>query len=141
MRLSKFKDEFGIQRAEVENWISRETLRTKYAETRPGSAREFSRANVFELAVVAALVRAGCRPSTAIAFTEPLIDDFGTGNLKRWLIFPLGTFDKCQSCTSFDEATLYRLASSKTSRGVIVIDVGGIAIGVEELFDASRPTN
>ena len=92
MHFSGFQDDFGIERTDVENWIHRIGLRTHYDDTMLGRAREFSRLNVFELAVVKSLVSNGCRPFRAVAYAEFLLDAFRYGHELNWLILPAPDF-------------------------------------------------
>lgn len=136
MRLSKFGPEFGLARADVENWMLRSsiTLRTEYSDTRAGQPREFSRMNVLELAIMKALVTVGCKPSSAAAFGEIVLDGYRARRLKRWLVLPAGDFKSAVPVDDLAEVNLGNEARRSPVRAIVFIDVKDIVDRVDRIF-------
>lgn len=84
----------GARRFDIENWIARETLRTKYQETVPGRARLYSRKNILELATIAAFAKVGMPVSTAVAFSEVITDWRLPSQQREWAVLPAGDFSR-----------------------------------------------
>lgn len=142
MKLSEFAEEFGLSRADVENWISRPevVLRTHYADTIPGRARQFSWPNIVELALMSALVAGGCRPSRAAAYADSIrAGVFSDPSQGRWLLLPAGNFESSLTTDNITEDQLNAVASKSPSRTALVIDVGDIKRRAMRLYLASLP--
>lgn len=134
MRLSRFASEFGLSRADAENWVYRKIARAPYAETIPGRAREFSRHQVLELAVIGALVATGCKPATAGAHAEGLVEDYRMGRLPQWGIFPAGAYESGHSSAAPSSSDIEEEAAKSPFRAAIAVNLLDIANRVEALF-------
>lgn len=133
MRMSAFLGEFGLTRIDVENWINRLTLRTAYAPTIPGRARQFSRVNALEIAIIGALIATGCKASSAPAFAEIIVDDYRNGTLKKWLIIPGGDPQNAYTTDQITTAQIIDLTEASPSRAAVLIDVKSIADKVDAI--------
>ena len=71
---------------QIENWLKRLDLKTRYAKTAQGHARGFNRANCLEITVLAELIRAGIKPEAAIARVQPVLQKMKTGAKNVMLI-------------------------------------------------------
>lgn len=137
MQLNKFVVEFGLSQKDVENWLSRPsiTLRTHYAETKRGRAREFTRENVMELVIMDALVSMGCKPSHAPMWAEAVMDEHKRPiSPPRYVAFPSGEFSTMEGFVSLDTVRLTEILSRSKSQGLALIDVGTIVDRVDHLF-------
>ncbi len=136
MRLNAFLKDFGLERADVENWTSRIELRTSYQSTVPGRAREFSKLNVLELAMVKALVSAGCKPSRAVVFAEIVLDNYKDRRLKKWLVLPAQAFNSAIEVGDLTPDLMESVKEKSPSRTVIAIDAKAIADRVDQIFES-----
>ena len=134
MRMSKFVEEFALSKADVENWISRLPMRTEFAPTIAGRFREFGKANVLELALVGAFVSAGMRPASAVAWAEPVLDDYRSGSVQRWFVAPAGSFDKGSFVPDLEAVDLDGLSKLYPSRAIVVFNILDIVERVDALF-------
>jgi MerR HTH family regulatory protein len=65
----------GAAKRDVENWMGRLPLVTKYEETIMGRARNFSRDNALEIALIDRLVKTGMSPAAAAKCVARLFKD------------------------------------------------------------------
>ena len=140
MRLNEFVGEFGLTRGDVGNWLERHEFRTDFAETARGSARQFSRFNVLELALVGAAVKGGCKASKAPMWAEVIVDDYRHRRHKvpNWLVISVPDFESGLSCSSLDPETLAEFASRSPHSSVLVINAKDIADRVDSLFNKAE---
>jgi hypothetical protein len=118
------------------NWRKRELLRTHYRDTINGKAREFTRENAIELAVVSALGKNGVAIPSAVAYADMVLRNARTGRLREYLMFPTGSVD---SATGTDEpsaklADLVAQAAGANIMSVSVVCVGEIVRRIDALF-------
>jgi hypothetical protein len=76
----------GASQRNVENWMSRLALATKYEPTVQGRARGFSKDNVVEIALMNKLVRRGYAPAKAVEYIAKLFKDIRAKKPHGWLI-------------------------------------------------------
>src|SRR5687768_7355213 len=91
--LSSVLDITGASQRDIENWIGRLQLATKFQQVGRGRQRFYSRANVLELSLVAALVASNIPPAVAAAYAESFLrrlQDRNFGELCKWLVVPCG---------------------------------------------------
>lgn len=135
MQLSDFKAAIGISRADVENWLPKLDLSTEYAPTVPGVPREFTRENVLELGIIAAMRKTGCSSLlTAAAYARMVIRGYRNGDLREWVAFPAGDFTKGTGTNSPADLDFAALAEASPNRAVSLIHLGKIVATVENLF-------
>ncbi len=83
----------GASVLDLENWRNRLPLVTEFEATVAGRARRFSRENVTELSVIAALVKQGMKPAAAAEVAANLFELMKTKKPKGFLtVFPDGTY-------------------------------------------------
>lgn len=136
MQMKSFIDEFGLSRADVENWISRPSvqLRTKYASTAKGRAREFTRKNVMELVLVGKLIEVGVRPSEAAMWAETAIEDYCSGiSSIEWMAFPARQLGQMITAKKFIDLALSDMFSQHDG-AVAIINAGQFLREVDKLF-------
>jgi len=135
--MSDFVDVFGLNSVQIENWLSRLDLRTDYEPTVKGRARQFSRANVIELAAIGAFVSVGISPREAVARAEIVVDDSKRPRDKspRYIVAPAD--DDCRSWQTdeLDCSRIEEMLSETPSRGVVIVETGKIADRVDALFE------
>lgn len=141
MRLTKFAPQFDVNPADVKNWMQQPTvvLRTHYAETKPRSAREFSRLNVLELALMSAFVRVGYKPSSAAAAAEPFVDWYrATLQVRaRYLVIPSD-----RGCVhevhTLEGEFLAKIMDCDGPLALSIIDLGLMVDRLEKLFEEAE---
>ncbi|HEX2492670.1 MAG TPA: MerR family transcriptional regulator, partial [Steroidobacter sp.] len=77
----------GATTRDIENWMVRLPLRTKFKRTVQGRARDFTRDNAVEIAMVAALVRSGFTPAAAAERVSVLLKMWERGEAVGWTLF------------------------------------------------------
>jgi hypothetical protein len=117
----------------IDNWIGRLELSTKFEPSRRGRERQFTRENTIELAIVAALVQAGLKPQSAAAYADMGLRNLRHGGQREWLIFPAGDATKAFGSDQPDPAAL---AKKFGAVALSFVHVGEIVRRVEELFSA-----
>ncbi len=132
MLISEFANAIGVSRADVENWIYRLELSTDYAETTPGKARNYSRANVLELAFLAAMIKTGWPPRKAVGIVRDVLQD--SWSIAAWLGWPAGKFDEATGASSLEALNVARLAKQSPYAAVSLIHVEKIVATVDALF-------
>ncbi|MEY8143209.1 hypothetical protein [Falsihalocynthiibacter sp. CO-5D18] len=138
MQMKTFIKKFGLSRADVENWIARPSvqLRTKYAPTTKGRAREFTRKNVMELALVGALVKAGVKPSEVAMWAEVAIEDYCIGLPSIELMaFPPYSFGQMVTANKYKDLDIPALLS-QFGGAIILVEVGKYLREVDDLFSS-----
>jgi hypothetical protein len=122
---------------DVENWVGRLELRTRYADTVQGKARLYTRPNALELAFLSAFVRIGIRPRSAVAFAEACLEEHQRGKLPEWFAFRAG--DLHTALPVADSDNLKDLRRDFGRAPVALVPVGEIARAVEALY-SDQPT-
>lgn len=126
-------DVIGANRTDVENWLRHQDLQTAYEPTVAGRTRPFSRENVEELAVTAAFVRVGFRPSEAIAIAASSRRQKKGGHIFEWAIMPQGQISGIMTDElkpeHLEKATAGEIAAAH------VVRVGEIYRRVAKLFE------
>lgn len=77
----------GAERHDVENWLGRLTFSSAFETGTPGRARQFSRDNTIELAAIAAFVRMGWLPNTAVAMAGAVMRMAKVNKVREWAVF------------------------------------------------------
>lgn len=126
----------GASRSDVENWLRHQDLRTKYEPTSAGKARSFSRENVEELAVTAAFVRVGFRPSSGIAMAYSANLHRQNGHLREWIIMAAGD-NTSGTWTDKIRTEHIEAATSGSIASAHIVRIGEIFRRVEALFSAA----
>src|SRR5665213_686073 len=86
----------GASARDIDNWLNRFELKSKFAASAQGRARVFSRENVIELAVIAELVRHGAAPRVAVLFAASVLrSKFGGG--REYLMFANLNFETAKA--------------------------------------------
>lgn len=122
---------------DIENWVSRLTLSTRYQKTRQGSARLYSRENALELGFIAALVRGGATPARAAMFAETFLRDIrhSPRPLQEWFVFPAG---KLESGTGSEKPDLDALAKQFGTVTLSFVRLREVVRRVDALFADAR---
>jgi hypothetical protein len=136
MRASGFVGEFGSNKAEIENWIIRDTvdLRTRYEETIAGSARQYSLENVIELALMTAFVRSGIKPSSAAAYAAMAMRNHATESPNEWYIFVDGSKGDGHAVSDIPDGYIEDLMKESLTKTVSIIQVGAVIRKAEAVF-------
>lgn len=134
MYVRDFADKIGASRTDVENWRDRVHLWTEYEPTTPGVAQNYSRENVLEMAVIAAMKKAGCPLRSASAYAGMVIRGHRNGDLRKWLVFPAGDFAQGTGTNDPARVDFADLAGKSPQRAVSLIHVGAIVETVDKLF-------
>ena len=146
MQMKYFIDEFGLSRADVENWLSRPSvqLRTEYAPTAKGRARDFTRKNVMELALVGALVSVGARASEAAIWAKPVIEEYLSvlrTSQVNWIAFPAQSLDQMVTSENISKINLDELSKQSPKQSVVIINAGEILRQVDKIFQLQSENN
>lgn len=138
MHMNEFLHVFALNRKDVENWVSRPTinLSTTYQKTVSGRAREFSKANVLELALIGSFVAVGFKASAAAEFTREVIKDHKknvNGGYPYYAFWaPSANFGK--HMRKLDPEKLAELIRTSPRSAISIVEVASIFERVEELF-------
>ena len=77
----------GASQFEIQNWMARLPLTTRYTKTTQGKARGFNRDNAVEICLLARLVRAGVSPAVAAERVRLLFEQWERGGVLGWVLF------------------------------------------------------
>lgn len=127
----------GAKRTDIENWTGRLKLGTDYEATVPGRARLYSKANVLELALICAFVKAGFTAQLAPAMAAPLVKKHIAGKtLKEWAAVSPGNYSVGRLADRLDQISFDKMAQARPENPLIfcVVHVGEIVRRVEKLF-------
>jgi hypothetical protein len=84
----------GATNRDIENWIKRLKLSTRYHTPEQGKPRLLFRDNCLELGFIAGLVRGGALPSRAVLFAASFLRAWKPPALpsgrRQWFVFPAG---------------------------------------------------
>ena len=109
----------GASRRDLENWIGRLELTTKYDPSTPGRARLFSEANTSELALIAAYVAVGVAPRSAVALASADIREI---RMRRFRIFTGGAATGVSAEHVTPESIEKLLADASGAHAVAIVD-------------------
>lgn len=120
---------------DVDNWVDRLEMVTEFRPTGRGRARVFDRWNARELGLLSGFVRAGMKPSEAVAYNRGLIQTLRNRRpVVEWLAFPAG--DPSSSRGFAEPPTLDRLAELYPGAiGFAIIRPAEIIRRVDALFE------
>ncbi|MCP1762075.1 hypothetical protein [Bradyrhizobium japonicum] len=124
---------------DLENWVSRLDLATRYHQPERGHPRMFSRINAIELGMIAAFVRGGAAPSSALAFARSFVEDAKAGRLhkrRRWFVFPAADLRRGIETDRFDPDS--EDIKSLNAKTLSMVDVRGLIDGIDALFRAEK---
>lgn len=124
---------------DLENWVSRLDLATDYHQPDRGRPRIFSRLNAIELGMIAAFVRGGATPSSALAFARSFVEDAKVGRLhkrRRWFVFPAADLGRGIETDNFDPDS--EDIKSLNAATLSIVDVRMLIDRIEALFKAAR---
>lgn len=119
---------------DVDNWISRLKLASAFPEPGRGKARLFSKTNTLELAIIAALVRGGAKPSQAAVFANSFLRHVSSDGkpVRKWLVFPAGNLDRAIGLNGAPD--LLRLHDELGALTLTFVHVSEIVRRVNELY-------
>jgi hypothetical protein len=127
--------EIGATIRDIENWIARLDLKTKYHSPDQGKPRLLSKLNCLELGFIAGVVRGGARPSKAVLFAARFLDHWSPlaigGGRRNWFVFPSGDLKLGDWSDSPD---LNKLKSKFRVTTLSCVDIGEIVRRVDALF-------
>lgn len=123
----------------MENAIRRLELRTDYEPTVRGRARQLTRRNAYELAALNALVKAGVKPSWAIAVANDIFvfEAYARHgrSLPEFLAFPHGDHGRITPFAELTPDTLKELReAAPQSSGFSIVATGDLKRRVDALF-------
>jgi hypothetical protein len=135
--MAKILDVVGASSHDIENWIGTLELFSKFQPTVRGRARLYSRDNVLELALLAAFVKAGVRPSLAAAHAaQQLRSVRHSGRVVReWTAFAVGNPDKAIGVQQLDDEVIKSLLKDGRAAAVSILAIGEIKRRVDALFE------
>ncbi|MBB5051541.1 hypothetical protein HNQ36_001495 [Afipia massiliensis] len=133
---SELSELVGARSKDIDNWLQRPELLTRFKSTRTGARRSVSRLNVIELAFLAAFVRTGIKASTAVKLASDFAVRANRKELSDWLVFEpgedpsgAGTLDHLPST----ETLTLRTATARPPI-VVLINVGEMVRRIDEVF-------
>jgi len=128
----------GGSQADAGNWLARLKFSTRMKPTIAGKARQFTRLNAIELALLTAFVQVGGRPSDALKKAGHVIGEMGGKLFREWVAFACGDL---QLTTWMSAPDLDQIEKAWGGRFVGVpvslVPVGAIIRMVDELYGAS----
>jgi hypothetical protein len=87
MDMAQLADLSGTSTKDIQNWLDRLSLTTRYAKTTQGKPRKFNRDNAVEICLIARLVRAGIELGAAAKRVRLLFDLWDGGAVLGWVLF------------------------------------------------------
>src|ERR1051325_2239530 len=86
----------GVPRTSIDNWLipDRLELSTRFDRPENGHPRKFSRANVLELALLAAFVKAGASASIAAVLARAVLAHDRRKSVREFWVFEAGQMRK-----------------------------------------------
>jgi len=130
--------EIGATNRDIENWIARLKLNTRYHSPEHGKARLLSKDNCLELGFIAGLVRGGALPSRAVLFARNFLRAWKPpalpGGRLQWFVFPAGDLSHGKWTDAPDLESLKKEEKFKVT-AFSFVDVGEIVRRVDALFE------
>jgi hypothetical protein len=125
----------GASQRDIENWIARLPLKTKYKPTVRGRARVFNRKNAFEITLIARLVRSGFTASAAADMVAELFREWKRSDGKGWVIF-MGGKTPLPPVMPLDAAPNTEVLEALEEGGYVytIVNVGAIDRRVVDCF-------
>lgn len=77
----------GVSTLDIQNWMLRLPLNTKYTKTTPGVARPFSRDNALEILLMSRLIKNGMAPAAAAERVAKVFKELKRRKPFGWAIF------------------------------------------------------
>lgn len=77
----------GASTLDIQNWLKRLSLTTRYAKTTQGKAQKFNRDNAVEISLIARLVRTGMAPAMAAERVRLLFKQWELNQPLGWVVF------------------------------------------------------
>ena len=77
----------GASTLDIQNWLKRLSLTTRYAKTTQGKAQKFNRDNAVEISLIARLVRTGMAPAMAAEQVRLLFKQWELNRPLGWVVF------------------------------------------------------
>lgn len=122
---------------DIENWIGRLELSTKFTAPGRGRPRVFTRENAIELGFIAALVRAGVEPSKANAYARSMLRYLQMDNLHEWLVFRAGDVQRAIATNTPDfSGALMQLATDEAAPTYSFVQLGEVVRRVDRAIQA-----
>lgn len=121
---------------DIENWVGRLDLSTPYEQPERGLPRMYSKANAFELGMIAALVRGGALPSHATTVAARFAQD-GQRNWRHsafrdWLVFRANDCSSGVHTDKIDSSS--KMIKDLDSITFSVVYVRKLIDGIDELY-------
>jgi hypothetical protein len=109
MTLAELATLSGATTIDIQSWLNRQKLTTRYAKTQQGKAQKFNRENAAELCLIARLVRAGISPAEAARMVGELFKFREPWLPHGWVVFlpnnkklPFMDFDDAPTAKELD---------------------------------------
>jgi hypothetical protein len=108
MSLAELATLCGASTLDIQNWLKRLSLTTRYAKTMQGKAQKFNRENAVEICMIARLVRSGISPAEAAKRVRILFEQCEPYLPDGWVTFlsdekiPVLTSDDPPTATLLD---------------------------------------
>ena len=87
MSLAELAALSGASTFDIQHWLNRLSLTTRYAKTTQGKAQKFNRDNAVEISLIARLVRAGMAPAMAAERVKLLFKQWEHNQPLGWVVF------------------------------------------------------
>ena len=133
---SRLLPEIQASVRDLDNWIGRLDLSTKFRAREPGKARLFNRWNAIELGMIAALVRGGAAPGVAALFARPLVEDADRNHQREYFVFAAGDLKQAIGTNSLD--SIDEIAAKYPGKTLSLVPVGAIVRAIDKLFDEAE---
>lgn len=119
----------------IGNALKRVTLSSGFDGVQ-GRTRLMTKANVVELAFLAAFVSAGAKLADAAAYAAMYVRQHRAGNVREWIFFSVGSGAKTATGTDdLSAAALAQLAAKSNPPGLVVIQAGEIIRRIDRFFE------
>jgi hypothetical protein len=123
----------GASQRDIENWMVRLPLTTKFQQTVRGRSRTFSMDNVLEITLLARFVRSGFSPAAAAVRIRDLFDCWKRNGRTKWALFIWSDDTGLARGMSLDKAPGSQMFKGLSDIGFIytVVDIGQICAHIE----------
>jgi hypothetical protein len=122
----------GVSTLDIQNWMMRLPLSTKYANTTSGVARQFSRDNALEILLMSRLIKNGMAPAAAAERLAKLFKELKQKKPHGWALFINDERFPVDFMVS-DEPPSAKLLAKLS--GCVVVNVAQLADHVDAFFE------
>lgn len=132
----------GASQRDVENWMSRLPLATKFRRTVRGKPRTFSVDNAIEMALLARFTKSGFTPAAAAVRIRELFEDWKFGGRTNWAIVFWNDESELAKGMGLSEAPGPELFNALKNSGEIytIVNTGEIIERVSQHFGSLSGT-